>query len=45
MGIPANTIGTVVGGGAHTREEWVELESLPTGLALALSLMLRYEKE
>ena len=42
MGIPANTIGTVRGGLAHTREEWIALDSLPTGLAVALALMLEY---
>lgn len=38
----ANTIGTVSGGGAHTRAEWVDLRSLPTGLGVILSLMNRY---
>ena len=45
LGIPANTIGTVTGSLAHTRQEWVDLASLPTGLALALSLMLSYAEE
>ena len=47
LGIPANTIGTVRGGLAHTREEWVELESLKTGLKIVLSLMLQqvFEEE
>lgn len=40
LGLPANTIGTVRGGLAHTREEWVELDSLPVGLELALCLVL-----
>lgn len=40
LGIPANTIGTVTGGLPHTREEWVALDSLPTGLSVALALML-----
>ncbi len=40
LGIPANTVGTVRGGLAHTREEWVELASLKPGLKIALSLML-----
>ena len=40
LGIPANTIGTVGGALPHTREEWVSLDSLPRGLALALALML-----
>ena len=39
-GIVANTIGTVTGGGLHTRQEWIDPESLPTGLQLALALML-----
>lgn len=42
LGIPANTVGTVVGALAHTREEWVDLSSMPMGQAIALSLMLRY---
>lgn len=42
MGILGNTIGTVSGGKAHTREEWVDLDSLNTGLKIALSLMLGY---
>lgn len=41
-GIPANTIGTVCGAGAHTREEWVDLDSLPAGMKIVLSLMLHY---
>lgn len=45
LGIPANTVGTVSGGLAHTRQEWVDLASLPTGLALALSLMLACGQE
>jgi acetylornithine deacetylase/succinyl-diaminopimelate desuccinylase-like protein len=42
MGIPANTIGAMVGAKAHTREEWVDLKSLTPGLKIALSLMLGY---
>lgn len=42
LGIPANTVGTVRGAGAHTREEWVELDSLYAGLKIALSLMMQY---
>lgn len=42
MGILANTIGTVSGGKAHTREEWVDLDSLSAGLKIVLSLMLEY---
>ena len=44
MGIPANTIGTVIGGGAHTREEWADVESLNAGLKIVLSLLLQYRK-
>lgn len=42
LGIPANTMGSVVGGNPHTREEWVDTESLTGGLALVLALMLGY---
>lgn len=42
LGIPANTIGTVKGSLAHTREEWIECASLQAGLGIALSLMLLY---
>ena len=42
LGIPANTIGTVLGALAHTREEWVDLSSLPMGLKIALSVVLQH---
>ena len=42
LGIVANTVGTVRGGLAHTREEWIELESLKPGLRIVLELLLRY---
>ena len=42
MGILANTIGTVKGGGAHTREEWVDLNSIPDGMGIVLSVLARY---
>jgi len=42
LGIPANTIGTVKGALAHTRQEWIECASLRAGLGIALSLMLLY---
>lgn len=42
MGILANTVGAVRGALAHTREEWVDLESLGEGLKIALALMLDY---
>lgn len=44
LGIAANTIGTVLGALAHTREEWIDISSLPKGLGIVLSLMLIYEK-
>ncbi|MBP1925369.1 acetylornithine deacetylase/succinyl-diaminopimelate desuccinylase-like protein [Sedimentibacter acidaminivorans] len=42
IGIPANTIGTVKGGGAHTRGEWIDIESLNIGLKIALTMVLSY---
>lgn len=41
-GIPANTIGTIIGAKAHTREEWVDLDSIPAGMKIVLSLVLHY---
>ncbi|MEL7647989.1 MAG: M20/M25/M40 family metallo-hydrolase [Sedimentibacter sp.] len=43
-GVFANTIGTIVGGEAHKREEWVDLDSLTAGMSIALDLMLKYTK-
>lgn len=42
LGIVVNTVGTVRGALAHTREEWIELSSLENGLRIALALMLDY---
>lgn len=42
MGIAANTIGTVRGGHAHTREEWMIKGSLKQGAKIVLSLLLQY---
>lgn len=42
MGIIANTIGTMKGGHAHTREEWIEKKSLKDGGKIVLSLLLQY---
>ena len=36
MGIPAICVGTYAGGGAHTREEYVEIDSLPGGMEVAI---------
>lgn len=40
MGVPAICPGCVVGGGAHTREEYVEIESLLPGLKAAAEMIL-----
>ena len=39
LGIPATTFGLYQGGGAHTREEWLDIDSLKPGLKLGLSLI------
>ena len=40
LGIPACCVGTIVGDGMHTRGEWIDLASLPAGLATILAVML-----
>ena len=40
MGIPAICPGCVLGAGAHTREEYVEIDSLLPGLKVAAELIL-----
>ena len=40
LGIPAATFGLYRGGGAHTREEYVEINSLTAGLKIALRFLL-----
>lgn len=40
LGIPAATFGLYRGGGAHTREEYVQIDSLTSGLKIALSFFL-----
>jgi di/tripeptidase len=42
LGIPALCIGVYIGAKSHTSEEWVDLESLPTGLKIATELLLTY---
>ncbi len=42
MGIPSVCFGLVSSGGAHTREEWLDPESLPRGLAIALDFIGGY---
>lgn len=42
MGIPAICPGCVMGAGAHTREEFVEIDSLLPGLKVAFELILHH---
>lgn len=42
MGIPAICPGCVMGAGAHTREEYVEIDSLLPGLKVAFELILHH---
>ncbi len=44
QGIPAVCYGTYFGAGAHTREEYVEIDSLPLGYKVAFESVLRYFK-
>ena len=40
MGIPSICVGCYFGGGSHTREEYVEIDSLHPGTQLAFDLIL-----
>ncbi len=42
MGIPAVCFGCILGDGMHTREEYIELDSIENGLALAMQTVCRY---
>lgn len=42
LGIPANTFGAIRGGRAHTRDEWVDLDSVEEGFQIALAVVLSY---
>lgn len=42
MGIPAICVGCYTGGGAHTREEYVEIDSLLPGLKFAYDLIMHH---
>jgi acetylornithine deacetylase/succinyl-diaminopimelate desuccinylase-like protein len=42
MGIPAVCVGCADGAGAHTREEYVLIDSLEPGLRLAFDLILHH---
>lgn len=39
FGIPATAFGLYLGHGPHTREEYVEIDTLPTGLMIGLTLV------
>ena len=42
MGIPAICVGCCRGSGAHTREEYIEIDSLEAGMNFLFDLMLQY---
>lgn len=42
MGIPSGCVGCLIGKGAHTREEFIYIDSLLPGLRLAFDLVLGY---
>lgn len=42
MGVPSACFGVYVGEGAHTREEWVELSSIGSGMKAAMSVLLNW---
>lgn len=42
MGIPAICVGCYNGGGSHTREEWVEIDSLLPGLKFTFDMILHH---
>ncbi len=45
MGIPAVCVGSYIGKGMHTREEYIIKDSIPTGLKIAFELILGYFKK
>lgn len=42
MGVPAVCVGCAMGAGAHTREEYVDIDSLRPGLGVAFELILHH---
>ena len=42
LGIPAICVGNYMGGGVHTREEWLEIASIPVGLKITAEIILQY---
>ena len=41
LGIPATTFGLYLGAKSHTREEYIEIESLKPGLRIAMTVMMQ----
>lgn len=39
LGIPSVTVGAIIGGGAHTRGEWVDLSCLENAIRIALGIL------
>ncbi len=42
MGIPAVCVGTYAGGGTHTREEWIEKNSVTIGVGIVAEIVEKY---
>ncbi len=42
LGIPGVAIGVYNGGGVHTREEWIEIDSLNVGFEIAIKLINKF---
>ena len=42
MGIPAVCVGTYLGGGEHTRQEWVKKSSIPAGVDIVTEIVETY---
>lgn len=42
LGVPAVCVGSYEGGGAHTREEYIKISSLPTGYKITAETILRF---
>lgn len=42
LGVPAICPGLTFGGGMHTREEWIEIASIPVGLKIGAEIILDY---
>ncbi|MBR2871620.1 MAG: peptidase, partial [Clostridia bacterium] len=42
LGVPAVCVGSYKGGGAHTREEWIDITSLKAGSLITAETILRF---